>query len=167
MGSSQFLPKYPQNMNRIHAVAFATGRELKDYKAFQEQASLRNHKRIGQLQSLFTFHPYSPGAPFFLPHGTRILSTLKNYLRAEYKHYGFQEVITPLIFVQKLWQVSGHLQNYKDDMFLISSHDQETAIKPMNCPGHCLLYGTSAKSYRDLPLRFAEFSPLHRYISPS
>lgn len=167
MGSSQFLPKYPQNMNRIHAVAFATGRELKDYKAFQEQASLRNHKRIGQLQSLFTFHPYSPGAPFFLPHGTRILSNLKNYLRAEYKHYGFQEVITPLIFVQKLWQVSGHLQNYKDDMFLISSHDQETAIKPMNCPGHCLLYGTSAKSYRDLPLRFAEFSPLHRYISPS
>jgi threonyl-tRNA synthetase len=161
MGASQASPNHPQNLNRIHAITFSNAQDLQAYKAFQEEATRRNHKRIGQSQSLFTFHHYSPGAPFFLPHGTRILSSLKTYLRQEYKHFGFEEVITPLIFDKQLWEVSGHWQNYKQDMFLISSENQ-TAIKPMNCPGHCLLFASSGKSYRELPLRFAEFSPLHR-----
>ena len=140
-------------------------------------------------KGLFTFHPHSPGSPFFLPHGTRIVQKLKDFLRREYKRYGFQEVITPQLFNKKLWQVSGHWDNYKQDMFVIQDqldeeldHDlieaakqreqgvyiegiaeiETNGLKPMNCPGHCLLFADSSKSYRDLPLRFAEFSPLHR-----
>ncbi|KAI8369539.1 threonyl-tRNA synthetase [Radiomyces spectabilis] len=132
-------------------------------------------------------HPVSPGSIFMLPHGTRIVNKLQQFLRDEYARYGYQEVMTPLMYKKDLWETSGHWQNYKDDMFIIQSgrdaptgcsghsHDamDETiaqsiedeglfGLKPMNCPGHCLIFDSTPQSYRDLPIRLADFSPLHR-----
>ncbi|KAH8549375.1 threonyl-tRNA synthetase [Umbelopsis sp. PMI_123] len=114
-------------------------------------------------------HPYSPGSVFMLPHGTRIVHKLQEFLRAEYNKFGYQEVITPLIYKKALWETSGHWQNYMDDMYMVHGGqsgkvDQEGlfGLKPMNCPGHCLIFDSTPKSYRDLPLRLADFSPLHR-----
>ena len=149
-----------------------------------------DHRAIGTAQSLFTTHPSSPGAPFFQPDGTHIFQKLVSFLRAQYPHYGFREVLTPTIYKEELWEQSGHWANYKDDMFtVIENSSQKTnenasdlpsgrlqpkvplgeskqleqyGLKPMNCPGHCLLYKSERKSYRDLPIRYAEFSPLHR-----
>ncbi|KAJ3322821.1 54S ribosomal protein L39, mitochondrial [Boothiomyces sp. JEL0866] len=167
-GAAQWNKDYSQNMARVMGIAFDSQNGLKEYRKLQLEAEKRNHRTIGKRQELFTFHEYSPGSPFFLPHGTRVIQKLYDYLRGEYRKYGFQEVVTPLIFNKELWETSGHWQNYKDDMFVVTggcdqSEDPDiNGLKPMNCPGHCLLYSYSAKSYRDLPLRFAEFSPLHR-----
>ncbi|KAJ3258188.1 54S ribosomal protein L39, mitochondrial [Boothiomyces macroporosus] len=167
-GAAQWSKEYGQNMSRVMGISFDSHNGLKEYRKLQIEAEKRNHRTIGKRQGLVAFHPHSPGSPFFLPHGTRIIQSLYNYLRQEYRKYGFQEVVTPLIFNKELWETSGHWQNYKDDMFIVSggcNHSEDSEInglKPMNCPGHCLLYSNSAKSYRDLPLRFAEFSPLHR-----
>lgn len=143
-----------------------------------------DHRAIGKAQSLFMIHPVSPGSIFMLPHGTRIVHKLQEFLRTEYARYGYQEVMTPLIYKKDLWETSGHWQNYMEDMFMVTSgrdqtpsacshnHDNEDAVidadeglfglKPMNCPGHCLIFDSTPKSYRDLPLRLADFSPLHR-----
>ncbi|CAO3640428.1 unnamed protein product [Cunninghamella blakesleeana] len=127
-------------------------------------------------------HPYSPGSIFMLPHGTRIVQRLQDFLRKEYKRYGYDEVMTPLIYKKDLWETSGHWQNYMEDMYMVKSgrepvggcghhHHQgdidedENSIyglKPMNCPGHCLIFDSTPKSYKDLPIRLADFSPLHR-----
>ncbi|KAK3397839.1 hypothetical protein B0T20DRAFT_453890 [Sordaria brevicollis] len=117
---------------------------------------------------------YSPGSPIFLPNGARIFNRLLDYLRKQYVHYGFQEVITPTIYKKALWAKSGHLENYADDMFTVTSTSpsradvteageiDEYGLKPMNCPGHCLIFAAQKRSYRDLPIRYADFSPLHR-----
>ncbi len=173
--AAQWSPTSPQNLSRIYGISFENKEKMKEYKTLLVDAENRNHRKIGKAQSLFTFHAHSPGSPFFLPHGTRIIQKLKDYLRSEYYRFGFQEVVTPLIFNQKLWETSGHWDNYRDDMFIVDpstkhecqdlnndNDDGLLGLKPMNCPGHCLLFGDSSKSYRDLPLRFAEFSPLHR-----
>lgn len=131
-------------------------------------------------------HPVSPGSIFMLPHGTRIVQRLQDFLRREYKRYGYDEVMTPLIYKKDLWETSGHWQNYKEDMFMVSSGKEEHhsgccggahgstsdgdadadegvyGLKPMNCPGHCLIFDSVQRSYRDLPIRLADFSPLHR-----
>lgn len=135
-----------------------------------------DHRAIGKAQSLFMIHPCSPGSIFMLPHGTRVVRKLQDYLRDEYTRYGYQEVMTPIIYKKDLWETSGHWQNYKDDMFLVHSgreqpveehdHDDDDdtgyGLKPMNCPGHCLIFDSTQHSYRDLPIRLADFSPLHR-----
>ncbi|CDS08721.1 hypothetical protein LRAMOSA10082 [Lichtheimia ramosa] len=134
-----------------------------------------DHRAIGKAQSLFMIHPCSPGSIFMLPHGTRVVRKLQDYLRDEYTRYGYQEVMTPIIYKKDLWETSGHWQNYKDDMFLVHSgreqpaeehdHDDDDTgygLKPMNCPGHCLIFDSTQHSYRDLPIRLADFSPLHR-----
>ena len=149
-----------------------------------------DHRTIGTAQSLFTTHTSSPGAPFFQPDGTYIFNKLTAFLRAQYPAFGFREVLTPTMYKQSLWEQSGHWANYKDDMFTVtghSSHKPEAAqvesfngrmqskenineaaeperfgLKPMNCPGHCLLFQSQRRSYRDLPIRYADFSPLHR-----
>lgn len=127
-------------------------------------------------QELFTKSLYSPGSPIFLPAGTRIFNRLVDYLRKKYVKYGFQEVITPTIYKKALWAKSGHLENYADDMFTVTSsspsrrdtsaattgEEDEYALKPMNCPGHCLIFDAQRHSYRDLPIRYADFSALHR-----
>ncbi|KAI8821386.1 uncharacterized protein EV422DRAFT_567127 [Fimicolochytrium jonesii] len=169
-----------QPLSRVYGIAFPNADDLKHWQHVQEEAAKRDHRLIGKQQGLFIMNPMSPGSPFMLPHGTRIMQRLMDFLRAEYRRYGYQEVITPLLFNKELWVTSGHWENYKEDMFVVNggSHDghggccgsdkaddaeSEThGLKPMNCPGHCLLYASSAKSYRDLPVRLAEFSPVHR-----
>lgn len=108
-----------------------------------------------------------------LPHGTRIVRKLQDFLRDEYARYGYEEVMTPIIYKKDLWETSGHWQNYMEDMFMVHSgrgaeEGEEAAavygLKPMNCPGHCLIFDSAPKSYRDLPIRLADFSPLHRYV---
>lgn len=127
-----------------------------------------DHRAIGVAQGLWTQHPSSSGSPFFLPAGTHILQKLLDFLRAQYPAYGFLEVLTPTLYKKSLWEQSGHWANYKDDMYIVqggSASDPEKelyGLKPMNCPGHCLLFASKRRSYRDLPIRYADFSPLHR-----
>lgn len=128
--------------------------------------AVNDHRTIGKSQSLFMIHPVSPGSIFMLPHGTRIVHKLQDFLRSEYARYGYEEVMTPLIYKKDLWETSGHWQNYKDDMYMVSGTGDDEGLfglKPMNCPGHCLIFDSTPKSYRDLPIRLADFSPLHRY----
>ncbi|KAK4181722.1 hypothetical protein QBC36DRAFT_317104 [Triangularia setosa] len=133
-----------------------------------------DHRALGLHQKLFTTSPYSPGSAFFLPAGTRIFNRLVTFLRNQYVRYGFEEVITPLIYKKNLWAKSGHLENYAQDMYTVtgarhaasedleSDSDREYGLKPMNCPGHCLIFASQKRSFRDLPIRYADFSPLHR-----
>lgn len=129
----------------------------------------QDHRIIGTNQSLWTHHHSSPGSPFFLPAGAHIFRKLIEFLRAQYPAYGFQEVLTPTLYKRSLWEQSGHWQNYKNDMFTVKGGnaandvgEEEFSLKPMNCPGHCLLFASKRRSYRDLPIRYADFSPLHR-----
>ncbi|KAK7914336.1 threonyl-tRNA synthetase [Apiospora marii] len=133
-----------------------------------------DHRQLGVQQELFTTSIYSPGSPILLPNGARIFNRLVEFLRKQYVRYGFQEVITPTIYKKALWAKSGHLENYSDDMFTVTStspsrkdeseagEEDEYGLKPMNCPGHCLIFAAQHHSYRDLPIRYADFSPLHR-----
>ncbi|KAJ9133105.1 Class II aaRS and biotin synthetase [Coniochaeta hoffmannii] len=136
-----------------------------------------DHRSLGVQQKLFTASIYSPGSPIFLPNGARIFNRLVDFLRKQYVRHGFQEVITPTIYKKSLWAKSGHLENYADDMYTVTStspsradpventerpEEEEYGLKPMNCPGHCLIFDSQVWSYRDLPVRYADFSPLHR-----
>ena len=124
-----------------------------------------DHRLIGALRSLYTTDVSSPGTPFFLPRGTHIFQKLTSFLRAQYPMLGFREVLTPTIYKEELWRQSGHWDNYKDDMFMVEKGEKLTesyGLKPMNCPGHCILFRSKRRSYKELPIRYAEFSPLHR-----
>jgi len=133
-----------------------------------------DHRDIGLQQELFITSIYSPGSPILLPNGARIFNRLAEFLRKQYVQYGFQEVITPTIYKKALWAKSGHLENYAEDMYTVTStspsrvdnpeniEEDEYGLKPMNCPGHCLIFASQKRSYRDLPIRYADFSPLHR-----
>lgn len=143
-----------------------------------------DHRKLGHQQELFIHSKYSPGSPIFLPSGARIFNRLVDFLRKQYARYGFEEVITPTIYKKSLWAKSGHLENYADDMYTVTGNvqhpetpssscgdhanapaeedDSEYGLKPMNCPGHCLIFASKLHSYRDLPVRYADFSPLHR-----
>lgn len=133
-----------------------------------------DHRALGTTQELFTSSIYTPGSPLFLPNGTHVINKLISFLRAQYLQYGFREVLTPTIYKRSLWEVSGHWQNYKDDMYEVTGRgatgetegevgeDESYGLKPMNCPGHCLLFKSQNHSYRELPVRYADFSPLHR-----
>lgn len=127
-----------------------------------------DHRTLAATHNLFVTSPYSPGSPLILPNGAYVFGKLQAFLRAQYPQFGFQEVITPIIYKKSLWEKSGHWQNYAEDMFSVEGRDkkgeeeEEFGLKPMNCPGHCLLFSTDIKSYRDLPVRLADFSALHR-----
>ena len=134
-----------------------------------------DHRKLAIEQDLFVSSIYSPGSPLFGPNGTRMFNKLVNFLRAQYGHFGFQEVITPTIYKKSLWEKSGHWENYKDDMYSVIGRgatgrseekelqeDEEYGLKPMNCPGHCLLFASKPRSYKEMPVRYADFSPLHR-----
>ncbi|KAK9461881.1 uncharacterized protein V1516DRAFT_275812 [Lipomyces oligophaga] len=125
-----------------------------------------DHRQIGSRQQLFMLNENTPGSVFFLPHGTRIFNTLLSFIRAQVKQYGFDEVVSPIIYKSDLWKTSGHWEKYEQDMFSVqgrAAHSvQEYGLKPMNCPGHCLIYKHIDKSYRELPVRYSDFSPLHR-----
>lgn len=159
--SAYFLndPKL-KSLQRVYGIAFPSKDMLHEYLKKKEQAKERDHRKIGAELELFFFSRYSPGSCFFLPDGTIIYNTLVDFMREEYGKRGFKEVITPNIFCTELWEESGHLQNYKENMFMIDGDD--LALKPMNCPGHCVMFKHQDHSFRDLPLRYADFGVLHR-----
>jgi threonyl-tRNA synthetase len=152
-----------QPMQRIYGTAFFSDRELKAHLAQIEEAKKRDHRRIGRELGLFTFHPWSPGAAFWQDKGTTLYHLLANYMRDVLLPNGYVEVKTPLVYNKSLWETSGHWSHYRQNMFLIDSEGEEMGVKAMNCPGHFLLYATSVHSYRELPLRFHEQTPLHRH----
>jgi threonyl-tRNA synthetase len=150
-------------LQRIYGTAFFTRKELDDHLAMLEEARRRDHRKLGRELNLFSFHPEAPASPFFHPRGAAVYNLLVEYVRELYGRYGYQEVITPQIFESSLWHRSGHYEHYRDSMFFTEVDGREFAVKPMNCPGHCLMYAESRYSYRDLPIRFADFGRLHRH----
>jgi threonyl-tRNA synthetase len=136
--------------------------QLDEHKHFLEEAAKRDHRKLGQEQELFFFHQMSPGSAFFLPHGMIIYNALQAFIREEYWKRGYQEVGSPNMFNSALWKQSGHWQHYHEDMFTFDVEKDQWALKPMNCPGHCLLFGHRERSYRELPMRIADFGILHR-----
>jgi threonyl-tRNA synthetase len=151
-----------QPMQRIYGTAFTNETELKTHLQRLEEAKKRDHRRVGKDLGLFTFHPWAPGAPFWLSKGTTLYNTLANYMRDVLFPAGYVEVKTPLIYNKALWERSGHWSHYRQNMFLIESEGETMSVKPMNCPGHFLTYASEMRSYRDLPIRFHEQTPLHR-----
>ncbi|RKP24587.1 hypothetical protein SYNPS1DRAFT_16973 [Syncephalis pseudoplumigaleata] len=169
-----------QAMSRIRGVCFPTALQHRRWRQRQTEAHQRDHRVIGAQQQLFYFDAASPGGPFFLPHGTRIVERLFAFLRAEYRRFGYDEVMTPMIFKRSLWEQSGHWQNYADDMFAVrgglpdsDAHATPPAaatapadwygLKPMNCPAHCLIYASQPRAAHELPVRLADFGSLHRW----
>ncbi|XP_064948856.1 threonine--tRNA ligase, mitochondrial 1-like [Musa acuminata AAA Group] len=151
-----------ESLQRVYGISFPDSKRLKEYLTQLEEAKKRDHRILGQNQELFFFHPLSPGSCFFLPHGTRIYNKLIEFLRVQYRDRGYQEVLSPNIYNMQLWETSGHAANYKDNMFVFEIEKQEFGLKPMNCPGHCLMFEHRVRSYRELPLRLADFGVLHR-----
>ncbi|KAJ3220804.1 threonyl-tRNA synthetase [Clydaea vesicula] len=151
-----------ESLQRVYGISFPDQKQLKAYKVFMEEAAKRDHRKIGQEQELFFFHEFSTGSAFFLPHGTRIYNTLIEMQRDEYRKRGFSEVISPNMYSVKLWEKSGHWANYQEDMFKLEVEKETYSLKPMNCPGHCLIFKHRERSYRELPIRMADFGVLHR-----
>src|SRR6516164_6659397 len=151
-----------EQMQRVYGVAFDTKKELEEYLVRIEEAKKRDHRKLGRELGLFMFHEWAPGAAFWLAKGTTLYNTLANYMRGVLFPAGYVEVKAPLIFNKALWETSGHWEHYRKNMFQILSEDEEMAVKAMNCPGHMLIFGSEVRSYRDLPLRFHEQTPLHR-----
>jgi threonyl-tRNA synthetase len=150
-------------MQRIYGTAFFSQKELDEHLKRIEEARKRDHRKVGKELGLFTFHPWAPGAAFWMAKGTTLYNTLANYMRQVLLPAGYVEVKAPIVFNKALWETSGHWDYYQDNMFLVKSADDEAmGLKPMNCPGHFLLFGSEMRSYRDLPLRFHEQTPLHR-----
>src|SRR5438045_1519464 len=151
-----------QPMQRVYGTAFLSDKDLKAHLTQVEEAKKRDHRRLGRELGLFTFHQWAPGAAFWLGKGTTLYNTLANYMREVLFPAGYVEVKTPLVYNKALWERSGHWAFYQPNMFLIESEGETMSMKPMNCPGHFLTYASTTHSYRDLPVRFHEQTPLHR-----
>jgi threonyl-tRNA synthetase len=152
-----------QPMQRVYGTAFLNEKDLKTHLTQLEEAKKRDHRKLGRELGLFTFHPWAPGAAFWQDKGTILYNTLANYMRDVLLPNGYVEVKTPLIYNKALWETSGHWSHYRQNMFQVQgSEGEEMAVKAMNCPGHFLLYATDVHSYRELPIRFHEQTPLHR-----
>lgn len=151
-----------ESLQRIYGISFPNEKQMKEWKHFQEEAAKRDHRKIGRDQELFFFHDVSPGSCFFQPNGAFIYNTLVDFIKAEYKKRGFKEVITPNIYSTRLWETSGHWQHYSTNMFGFEVEKEMYALKPMNCPGHCVMFDHRPRSWRELPLRMADFGVLHR-----
>jgi threonyl-tRNA synthetase len=152
-----------QMLQRIYGVAFATKDELQDYFAFLEEAEKRNHRKLGKELELFMFSEEAPGMPFYLANGQIIRNELESFLRNLQAKYDYKEVRTPIMMNQRLWEQSGHWDHYKENMYFTQVDEQQFALKPMNCPGHMLIFKNGLHSYRDLPIRMAEFGQVHRH----
>ncbi len=150
-------------LQRIYGTAFESRKALRQHLNRLAEAEKRDHRRLGKELELFLFDPLAPASPFFLPKGAEIYTLLVDYVRGLYKRYGYQEVITPEIFSTDLWKRSGHYDNYLENMYIIDVGEREYGVKPMNCPAHALIYASQLHSYRDLPLRLADFGRLHRF----
>jgi len=151
-----------ESLQRIYGISFPDNKLMKEWKQFQEEAAKRDHRKIGMQQDLFFFHELSPGSCFFQPKGAHIYNKLLSFIREEYWKRGFQEVISPNIYNHKLWMTSGHWEHYADNMFRFDIEKEAFGLKPMNCPGHCIMFDQKTRPYRELPLRMADFGVLHR-----
>ncbi|AMA63489.1 threonine--tRNA ligase [Kurthia sp. 11kri321] len=152
-----------QMLQRIYGVAFASKEDLQAHFKFLEEAEKRNHRKLGKELELFMFSEEAPGMPFYLANGKVIRRELEHFLREVQTMYGYEEVETPLMMNQRLWEQSGHWQHYQEHMYVTQVDNQQFALKPMNCPGHMLIYKNTLRSYRDLPIRMAEFGHVHRH----
>ena len=150
-------------LQRIYGVCFPTAEELQEHLDFLEEAKKRDHKKLGKELDLFMMSEYAPGMPFFLPHGMLLRNTLEQYWYEEHAKEGYQFIKTPIMMSRELWEVSGHWDNYKENMYTSEVDEREFAIKPMNCPGSMLVYKNSLHSYKDLPLRMGELGQVHRH----
>lgn len=150
------------SLQRIYGVSFPDKKLLTEHLELLAEAAKRDHRKIGVEQELFFFDQLSPGSAFLLPHGMTINNNLLSFMRSEYWKRNYMEVSSPNMFNADLWKRSGHWDHYQDDMFILDVDKEKFALKPMNCPGHCLLFGHRDRSYRDLPMRVAEFGVLHR-----
>lgn len=151
-----------ESLQRIYGISFPENKQMKEWKHLQEEAAKRDHRKIGIQQELFFFHEMSPGSCFFQPKGAHIYNKLVDFLKEEYWKRGFQEVISPNIYNSKLWKTSGHWDHYQENMFRFDVEKEAFGLKPMNCPGHCLLFDHRPRPYKELPLRMADFGVLHR-----
>ncbi|XP_019332905.1 threonine--tRNA ligase, mitochondrial isoform X1 [Alligator mississippiensis] len=152
-----------ESLQRVYGISFPTAARLAHWEQQQEEAAKRDHRRIGREQELFFFHELSPGSCFFLPRGTHICNALIDFIKSEYWRRGFTEVVTPNVYNVQLWERSGHWQHYSQHMFSFQANGQTLALKPMNCPAHCLMFAHRPRSWRELPLRLADFGALHRH----
>jgi threonyl-tRNA synthetase len=159
-----------QMLTRIYGTAFFSQADLERHLELLEEARARDHRRLGPQLGLFTLRPEAPGMPFWLPHGTVLLRLIEDEVRAQLRRRGYEEIKTPHILEEDLWHRSGHWENYRENMFFAEpsqrdrdESDRRYAVRPMNCPGACLVYASEARSYRDLPLRLAEFGLVSRY----
>lgn len=150
-------------LQRVYATAFGDKKDLEQYLQNLEEAKKRDHRKLGKELGMLMFHEWAPGSPFFAPKGATVYNGLMNLMRDMYRKHGYQEVITPQIFNTELFKTSGHLANYKENMYFMDVDKQQFGLKPMNCPSHCLLFGSTKHSYRELPMRIADFGRLHRY----
>lgn len=154
--------KNPQ-LTRIYGTAFESKEALDEHLRLIEEAKKRDHRKLGKELDLFSFHPEAPASPFFHPKGTIIYNLLVDYIRRLYGPYEYDEIITPQILDVSLWHKSGHYENYRENMYFTEVDERQFAVKPMNCPASTFVFASNKRSYRDLPLRLADFGRLHRY----
>ncbi len=151
-----------ESLTRIYGTAFFSKKDLEQHLERLEQAKERDHRRLGPQLGLFMLRKEAPGMPFWLPNGTTLLRTIETEVRDQLRKRGYQEIATPQVMDEALWHRSGHWDNYKDDMYFMEDDDRRYALRPMNCPGACLVYSADRHSYRELPLRLAEFGRVSR-----
>lgn len=162
-GSYWRADKNNQPLQRIFGTAFFTAQELQDYEQKRSDALRYDHRRLGKELDLFSFHEEGPGFPFFHPHGQTIINVLTAHLRTALQTADYAEIATPTMLSEELWKRSGHYAHYKNNMYFCTIEEKQYAIKPMNCPGSILIYQERPRSYRELPMRLAEFGHVHRY----
>jgi threonyl-tRNA synthetase len=150
-------------MQRIYATTFYDQKSLAEHLTRLEEAKKRDHRKLGRELDLFLIRPEAPGQVFWLPNGLRVVNGLVDYMREKLDRRGYQEIKTPLIMNTDVWRRSGHIDHYRENMFFIESDEAEYGMKPMNCPGAAMVYESSLRSYRELPLRLSEFGHCHRY----
>jgi threonyl-tRNA synthetase len=150
-------------LQRLYATAYPTKEMLDEHLHRLEEAAKRDHRKLGKQLDLFSFHGESPGAVFFHPRGQIIWDEITRYWRDKHSQFGYKEIRTPFLMNEELWKKSGHYDHYKENMYFSEVDEQSYALKPMNCPGHCLIFGTHQVSYRDLPLKLCELGTVHRY----
>ena len=150
-------------LQRIYGTAWANQEDLKRHLELMEEAKRRDHRRLGRELDLFSFDPIAPGSPFFHPKGARLYNGLVDFCRKLYERFEYEEVVSPQIFDVELWKRSGHYEHYRENLFFCEIDERQFGVKPMNCPGDTYIYATAKRSYRDLPIRLANFSRLHRY----
>ena len=149
-------------LQRIYGTVWETQEELDQFLWRREEAKKRDHRKLGVQLDLFSFHDVSPGAAFWHPKGWRLYRTLREAMRELQERRGYDEIYTPPLVHQKLWEQSGHWDHYRDNMFLVEAEEQTFSLKPMNCPESSFIYRSRLRSYRDLPLRLSEYGVLHR-----